>query len=154
MPKLTKGESTLYWGLWGEYRKFLVDQKHWDAKRADAFRHELARRMFGYPLSSKDFTRRHLDRWKAVIKAHTEPDNIQLQLDIQEQGLKRARSAVWTLAKKLDLSTPYLEGMAQKICKTPLATATEPQLAKLLAALHIAHRRSQRKAQQPTNNPF
>ncbi len=150
-------KESLYWGLWSEYKKFLVEQKGWEPKRANEFRHTLVQRIFGHQISSKKFTQSDLDKWKAVIKAHTEPDNIQLQIDQENQPIKRALFGLWKTARELGLPDDYVHRLVLKMTKQELCNCDADQISKVAIALRMQKRRHQSQAKKEseiTTDPF
>lgn len=123
------------------------------SKEAAEFRYVMHTKALGFAKSSKKLTDDEFSKILAVFWAYSRPTDTAAQIRQQEQALKRAQHVLQKLVDELGYDSKYLEGVARRICKKPLARCYEPDLAKLIAALTIHKNRKQKQA-ATTSDPF
>lgn len=128
-------QTQLYWRDWSACRKALV-ASGLPPQEADAMRTHLTTQALGKSVSSKALTNRQLDRVLAAFRAISRPTDDAAQLHAADQDLIRTRAKLQALTDDAGLTPAYVEGMAARIAKHPLADCTAHELRKILAAVN------------------
>lgn len=123
---------------WGRARRWLREHGY-DAKRADAKRHAIHVAALGRDKSSWDLTNKEFDDVLAKFLALSEGDNLDAQLEIAEQAIRRAAATVnrihvlqGHLKLKPGLESSYVQGISRRIFGTDqYQDLSDAQLAEL-----------------------
>ena len=154
---MTPKQKTLYWREWNHCRTHLIQQYGRTPAEADHERHDLHIKALGYDISHHSLTNSEFDKILARFRAVSRPGDLTTQLRQIDQPLTRIETKCRTLWETLNLSEPYVDAIARRICKKPLNTLKEADYRKLLAALTYHQKRQQQKtyaALQTADIPF
>lgn len=126
---------SLYWPRWRDAEKVLMANGAHSKAEADEIRKDIHRAVTGRECSSKELTNRQLDEVLAKFMAIAQPRNGAAQARQAAQPCTRALYNIEQIRKALGLTENYVDSMARRIVKRPLAHCDESGLQKVLIAL-------------------
>ncbi len=139
--RINKAQLTrIYWPEWRKADKVLQANHH-TKEEAEAVRREIHVSVTGIDCSSKDLTNRQLDACLARFAAISSPGDGKRQADLAEAAAKRVRFKIRQIQERMQLPDTYIESLAQRMARRPLAQCDEKQLQTILKALNYHENR-------------